>query len=394
MTALREIVQLCQVDATLGALDEAVSLRQRDASKRKNLTAFMRCVESQEPELANTTIPISLQVRFLEDHMCSSERHLINEYGLVPHSRCNNLFKICSTYSPARGIQLRHQSSQMQPAMVCSLHAKGQSNSSTGWQHICSSTSPAEHVDLLKHCWQPNSGFRECLDLKLNIFKCASLKNFGMCELSGGCGYEQWLAAGAGGGATAAERNATDAMEWQPELHLLPEYLDRLLDVMLPEDAEHPNLDTIHLAKMGVIFARLPWDPENVYMETVRANPWFHYKPFFDRVRIESGEEAEGDWFGELLAMFNYMGVSLAFVRFFTTDAQQAPVPAVMAPLMGLLTRLGVVHLAWESINNAPSYGVVEMSSIIRRESIVPDCHKDYSRAGNRFLLNPFLWAM
>lgn len=205
--------------------------------------------------------------------------------------------------------------------------------------------------------------------------------------------YEQWLAAGAGGGATVAERNATAAMEWQPELHLLPQHLQRLLDLLPPQEAGPSDLDTIHLAKMGVIPARLPWDPENVYMETLRANPNFHGRPFFDRVRIESDEEGEQDWFGELLAMFNYGGVRLAFVRFFTTDAQQAPVPAVRAPLIGLLTRLGVVHLAWEAINSAPSYGVVEMSSIIRRECIVPDCLQGYTRAGNRFLLNPFLWA-
>lgn len=203
----------------------------------------------------------------------------------------------------------------------------------------------------------------------------------------------QWLAAGADGGTTLAERNATEAKQVQPELRLLPQYLHRLLDLLPPLDAGLPNLDTIHLAKLSVIPARLPWDPENVYMETLRANPCFHGKPFFDRVRIDSHGEEEGDWFGELLAMFNYAGLSLAFVRFFTTDAQQAPVPAVRAPLMGLLTRLGVVHLAWETISNAPSYGVVEMSSIIRRECIVPDCLQCYRRAGNRFLLNPFLWA-
>ena len=76
----------------------------------------------------------------------------------------------------------------------------------------------------------------------------------------------------------------------------------------------------------AVITSKLPWDEDYVYLETVRANP----------------------------------------------DA--APVPSVREPIAGLLTRLGIVHLAWEKVNNAPSYGVIEVSSIIKRECTVPAC--------------------
>jgi len=57
------------------------------------------------------------------------------------------------------------------------------------------------------------------------------------------------------------------------------------------------------------------------------------------------------------------------FVRYYTTAA---PLPAVRGPIAGVLARLGVIHLAWEKVNSAPSYGVIELSSIIKRECIVP----------------------
>ena len=107
-----------------------------------------------------------------------------------------------------------------------------------------------------------------------------------------------------------------------------------------------------------------------------------------DCVSIDSGEEQP--WYGQLVALFKFAGKPFAFVRYFTTTA---PVPAVREPIAGLLIRLGVVHLAWEKINNAPSYGVIELSSIIKRECIVPDCCGGPTRERVRFLLNPFLWA-
>ncbi len=48
--------------------------------------------------------------------------------------------------------------------------------------------------------------------------------------------------------------------------------------------SEGPN---IYMVSSAVITSRLPWDDEGVYLETVRANPDFHGKPFYDCVSIQ-----------------------------------------------------------------------------------------------------------
>ena len=62
---IREIVQRTQIDATLRPLDESFSHRQRDASKTTYDTPFLRAARTGEPQLANTTEPVKLEVRSL-----------------------------------------------------------------------------------------------------------------------------------------------------------------------------------------------------------------------------------------------------------------------------------------------------------------------------------------
>ena len=149
----------------------------------------------------------------------------------------------------------------------------------------------------------------------------------------------------------------------RPDLHkLLSQLRAYLEDQEAVGEAGPLDRANIYHALSGVILSRLPWDEEDVYLETVRANPDFHGKAFYDCVSIDSG--VEEPWYGQLVALFRYGAEPFAFVRYFTTTAL---LPEVREPLAGLLIRLGVVHLAWEKVNNAPSYGVIELSSIIRR---------------------------
>ena len=190
---------------------------------------------------------------------------------------------------------------------------------------------------------------------------------------------------------TTAVRNAVALGIKMPELRQLPAHLRAYLEQQseAADGEAGPSYGSIiHLVLSAVITSRLPWDDEDVYLETVRANPGFHGRPFYDCVSIDNGEEEP--WYAQLVALFQHAAKPCAFVRYFTTAA---PVPSVRAPIAGLLARLGVVHLAWEKVNNGPSYGVIELSSIIKRECIVPDCSGGPRRERVRFLLNPFLWA-
>lgn len=183
-----------------------------------------------------------------------------------------------------------------------------------------------------------------------------------------------------------------NAVALRPDLQKLPAELKAYLEQQgVDAEAGPSDRANIHHVLSAVITSRLPWDEpheDDVYLETVRANPDFHGRPFYDCVSIDNGSEAP--WYGQLVALFGHASRSFAFVRYFTTAA---PLPPVREPMDGLLTRLGVVHLAWEKVNNAPSYGVIELSSIIKRECIVPDCYGGPRRERVRFLLNPFLWA-
>ena len=59
---VKEIVQFMQIEATLRPLDESISHRQRDASKTKYETSFVRAARTGKPQLASTTTKASLEV--------------------------------------------------------------------------------------------------------------------------------------------------------------------------------------------------------------------------------------------------------------------------------------------------------------------------------------------
>ena len=59
---VREIVQFTQVEATLRPLDEALSHRQRDASKTTYDMPFLRAARTGKPQLANSLALVRLEV--------------------------------------------------------------------------------------------------------------------------------------------------------------------------------------------------------------------------------------------------------------------------------------------------------------------------------------------
>lgn len=201
-----------------------------------------------------------------------------------------------------------------------------------------------------------------------------------------------------------AVRSALAVLAMRPDLHKLPACLRTYLEQQgAKSEAGNSDLANTYLVFSAVITSRLPWeaDSEDVYtLETVRANPKFHGKPFHDCVSIDSGGEAP--WYGQFMALFSHTAKPLAFVRYFTTAS---PLPAIREPIAGLLSRINRPaigsHSEWglstwpgrKSTMHPHIYGVIELSSIIKRECIVPDCFGGPRRARVRFPLNPFLWA-
>jgi len=78
-----------------------------------------------------------------------------------------------------------------------------------------------------------------------------------------------------------AVRNAVASVALRPDLQQLRACLRTYLGRQGGDDEamplEGPN---IYMVSSAVITSRLPWDDEDEYLETVRANPEFHGKPF------------------------------------------------------------------------------------------------------------------
>ena len=80
-------------------------------------------------------------------------------------------------------------------------------------------------------------------------------------------------------------RAVRNAVLLRPDLHQLPVQLRAFLEEQGPVgEAESSDRGNVHIALSGVILSWLPWDEEDIYMETVRANPDFHGRAFYDCV--------------------------------------------------------------------------------------------------------------
>ena len=199
------------------------------------------------------------------------------------------------------------------------------------------------------------------------------------------------------------------AHEQQPDLGELPgrlrEYAAQASSSSRPG---HHNLPArVSLVKGAVICGRYDWSPDDSILETVRAAASFHGAEYFDSVVVAS--EVEGElWYAQLRALFSMTtadGVAhqLALVRWYeevsgTSLSDQ------------LASRFGCKRLRWAQQqrrgNQVPYHGVIPLSSIVRRQCIVPDCSARNCRISQRgagasgeaqprpyFYTNPFLWA-
>lgn len=105
-----------------------------------------------------------------------------------------------------------------------------------------------------------------------------------------------------------------NAAALRSDLQKLPARLRTFLEQQPHEadgEAGPSDLSNIFLARSAVITSKLPWDTQEVYLETVRGNPDFHGKHWYDCVSIDNGGEAP--WYGQLVALFSHAAKAKGF---------------------------------------------------------------------------------
>lgn len=215
-----------------------------------------------------------------------------------------------------------------------------------------------------------------------------------------------------------------DVATWDPAMALLGHRLQEyLLDNQLQHERRAYNRTDlqplpfvrIRMHKHGVLAADCPWDPDQLTLQTIRANNRFHGKPFFDFVTVRVAATPPGsrtqrttEEYAQLLLLFSIStgqddnGKKLwsphAYVKWFKTEQVTADDPLVKAGAV-LLTELREYDPAERQLNRRQQHqgagssnasklqscGIVPLSSMIRREYVM----KDYSRQGG-WIKNPF----
>ena len=207
------------------------------------------------------------------------------------------------------------------------------------------------------------------------------------------------------------------AHELQPDLAELPGRLREYAQAAPPSSstqAGHHSLPAkVSLVKGAVICGHYDWSPEDSILETIRATASFHGAEYFDSVVVASEVETEL-WYAQLRALFTMVtadGVThqLALVRWYEeVDIRDASAGA--SPSDQLASRYGCKRLRWAEQQRrgiqVPYHSVIPLSSIVRRQCIVPDCSVRNCMLRQRgatastemqtrphFYTNPFLWA-
>jgi hypothetical protein len=126
-----------------------------------------------------------------------------------------------------------------------------------------------------------------------------------------------------------------------------------------------------------VLAAALPWETDgSAELQTVRAVPTFHGKPYYDSVEIQIGRNTTA--YAQLRLLFSLRDANtggmqdLAFVRMYSRVRLDAD-----ADQRDILSEHGCVPLSWtratNTVRGTGAYRLVPLDSIKRRVYIVPD---------------------
>lgn len=160
----------------------------------------------------------------------------------------------------------------------------------------------------------------------------------------------------------------------------------------------HSPIIRVHTS--AVLAADPSWDVEDseseLLLQTVRATSAFHGAPWYDRVAVrimESDAGADAVEYAELVLLLQAQlrnplvstamaeWTSLAYVKWFKRQGARGD----------MLARYGAVPLAWDiQPDGQHRYGVIPLSSIVRREHIVPGFEDGTAELSGVFYVNPF----
>jgi hypothetical protein len=173
-------------------------------------------------------------------------------------------------------------------------------------------------------------------------------------------------------------------------------------------------LDRIRVHHSGVLAADCPWEEGALLLQTVKANKSFHGSPFFDFVAVRVATSATNssrlvtsEHYAKLVLLFEYSYAHestglmawrpLAYVQWYdkvgssSSSSSRRSSSNSNSSSTDPLVKYGAVMLEARKVydpatrSSNHSYGIVHLSSIIRRECVM----RDYSKEG-LFHTNPF----
>lgn len=171
-----------------------------------------------------------------------------------------------------------------------------------------------------------------------------------------------------------------------------------------------------------MLAADVPWNDESLVLQTIRASPSFHGRPWYDSVAVKQAADDEQEAaargrqgatsrkrrsrqqqgadevaYAKLLLLFaadlpdrmgNISTMQLAYVQWYQVVQEES-----------VLCKAGAVALSWDMVNDpvrrdvagrTPRCGIVHLSSILRREYIVQN--HAFAAAQGRFHVSPFTY--
>jgi hypothetical protein len=160
----------------------------------------------------------------------------------------------------------------------------------------------------------------------------------------------------------------------------------------LGQDVDNAAMPTIHVAPTAVLAAVLPWENDgSAELQTVRAVPTFHGKPYYDSVEIQVGSNSTA--YAQLRLLFSLQKSDTgdtedyAFVRMYSKVRPDAN-------SRDMLSDHGCVALSWARASNTVrgtgAYRLIRLENIKRRLYVVPDFTKPVD---TRFHVCPFKWT-
>lgn len=147
-----------------------------------------------------------------------------------------------------------------------------------------------------------------------------------------------------------------------------------------------------------VLVADVPWSTQHYVLQTARAHPSFHNKPFYDHVAVRMSEGASPVLeYAQLLLLFEAQlpsratgeleWKSLAYVKWFNKESTRGDT----------LSAFGAQPLSWDMVAYDPAArerghrcSIIHLSSIYKREYIATEFSEGTSEPSNRFYVNPF----